>query len=228
MFIFGEIHVFFEISWVGLFRTNRACLFKNFSFWKYSIQKLTQFSELNNVLDVEASNPDSFLWTDTYVSSTQLNSPIWNKAHLNFKTKRAGRFPFKNYLNYHRETMCWMVWILTQMCFLERYMCVHNSAAYTYLEQIEPISTLKNLSCGKYSFHKLPQISQVNNVLDAFPLQHIAFFRQIQVFLKLSWIGLFWTKTGYRHLEKPNWQQTLLSEMNSVLSWKQCARWMCS
>jgi hypothetical protein len=35
------------------------------------------------------------------------------------------------------------------------------------LEQTEPISTLKNLSCRKYSFQKLCQFSQGNNVLDA-------------------------------------------------------------
>jgi hypothetical protein len=30
------------------------------------------------------------------------------------------------------------------------------------LEETEPISTLKNLSCRKYLYHQLPQISQVN------------------------------------------------------------------
>jgi hypothetical protein len=42
-----------------------------------------------------------------------------------------------------------------------------NSAEYTYLEQTEPISTLKHLSCSLDSFQKLPQFSQGNNVLDA-------------------------------------------------------------
>jgi hypothetical protein len=34
-----------------------------------SFQKLTQFSQRNNVLDAPASNPDGFLSTDTYVLS---------------------------------------------------------------------------------------------------------------------------------------------------------------
>jgi hypothetical protein len=123
--------------------------------------------------------------------------------------------------------MCWMLQILTQMCFLERYMYFHNSAAYAYLEQREWISTLKIVSCGKYSFHKLPQISQVNNVLDALLLTHMVFFTEIQVFFQLSRIILFSTKRAYLHLGKPNFQEIFLSEMNSVLSWKQCARCTC-
>jgi hypothetical protein len=36
---------------------------------KYSFQKLTQFSQANNVVDVVASHMDDFLSRDTYVSS---------------------------------------------------------------------------------------------------------------------------------------------------------------
>jgi hypothetical protein len=44
--------------------------------------KLTQFSNGNNVQDAAASNIDAFLWRDTCVCSTQLNSPICKKHSL--------------------------------------------------------------------------------------------------------------------------------------------------
>jgi hypothetical protein len=46
---------------------------------KYYFQKLTQFSEGNNVLNTASSKVDGFLWGDTCVSTTQLNLPIFSK-----------------------------------------------------------------------------------------------------------------------------------------------------
>jgi hypothetical protein len=46
-------------------------------------------------------------------------------------------------------------------------MCFFNTAEESYLEQREPISTFKNLSCRKYSFLKLTRFSQGNTVLFA-------------------------------------------------------------
>jgi hypothetical protein len=40
-------------------------------------------------------------------------------------------------------------------------------AEYAYFKQTEQTITLKNLSCWKYSFQKLTQFSQGNNLLDA-------------------------------------------------------------
>jgi hypothetical protein len=55
--------------------------------WKYSFQKLTQFSQGNNVLDAAASNIDVILWRDTCVSLTQMNRPIGaNRVHLHLET----------------------------------------------------------------------------------------------------------------------------------------------
>jgi hypothetical protein len=58
---------------------------------KYSIQKVTQFSHGNNVLDAYASNTDGFLFRDTCVSSTQLNKPVWNIKSLNNLEKPNSR-----------------------------------------------------------------------------------------------------------------------------------------
>jgi hypothetical protein len=46
-------------------------------------------------------------------------------------------------------------------------MCFFNLGESSYLEQTEPISTLKTLSYRKYSFQQLTQFSQGNNILDA-------------------------------------------------------------
>jgi hypothetical protein len=50
------------------------------------------------VIDAPASNTDGILMIDIYVSSTQLNNPIWNKESLSppRKTRVAGSIPFKN------------------------------------------------------------------------------------------------------------------------------------
>jgi hypothetical protein len=50
---------------------------------------------------------------------------------------------------------------------------------------------LKHLSCRKYSFQKLTQLSQGNSVLDAHASNLIIFFLEIHAFLQLSWICLF-------------------------------------
>jgi hypothetical protein len=49
---------------------------------KYSFQKLIQYAQEINVLDAPASNTDGFLLRDACVSSTELNSPIWNQMSL--------------------------------------------------------------------------------------------------------------------------------------------------
>jgi hypothetical protein len=46
-------------------------------------------------------------------------------------------------------------------------MCFFKSAEEAYLEQREPISTMKNLLGMKYSFQKLTEFLQGNNVLHA-------------------------------------------------------------
>jgi hypothetical protein len=50
---------------------------------------------------------------------------------------------------------------------LDRYIGFYNSAEYTHLEQTDPLSTLKYISCRKDSAQKLSQLTQRNNVLGA-------------------------------------------------------------
>jgi hypothetical protein len=49
-------------------------------------------------------------------------------------------------------------------------------------------------------------------------------FVELHVFLHLSLIGLFGAKKGYLHLENYDFQEVFLSEPNSNLTRKQCAR----
>jgi hypothetical protein len=46
---------------------------------KYCFQKLTKFSQGNNVLDEPASHIDAYLWRDTCVSASQLKRPSRSK-----------------------------------------------------------------------------------------------------------------------------------------------------
>jgi hypothetical protein len=46
------------------------------------LSKLNELSLGNNALDSAACNTDGILSTDTCVSSTHLNRPIWNKMNI--------------------------------------------------------------------------------------------------------------------------------------------------
>jgi hypothetical protein len=103
--------VFLQLSWVGLFEVKGAYHhLKKPKVKDVFLQKLTQFSQGNNVLEFKPSNIDGFY---------------------------------------------------------QRYLCLFNSAKQAYLEQRDPISTLKYWSWRKYSFQKVSQFSQVNNLLHA-------------------------------------------------------------
>jgi hypothetical protein len=108
--MFLEIHVFVQLSWIGLFGANRDYLHIE----NYDLQEV-------------------------FLSKT--NSILTEK---------------------HTTTHCtyWHTWYS-----LERYVYFFNSAKEANLEQTAPISTLKHLSCKKYSFQKLTQFSKENNAL---------------------------------------------------------------
>jgi hypothetical protein len=63
-------------------QTEPMSTMKHISCRKYSFQKLTPFSQGNNVQDGSVSNTHGFLWRDTCVSASQLNRPFWNKEIL--------------------------------------------------------------------------------------------------------------------------------------------------
>jgi hypothetical protein len=71
MIFFQEIHVFLQLSWIGLSRANRAYpQLENDEWQEEFFQNLSQFSQGNKVLDAPASNTEGFPSRDTCVSST--------------------------------------------------------------------------------------------------------------------------------------------------------------
>jgi hypothetical protein len=83
MLFFREAHVFLKICWIGLFGTKWVSFhLEKSKCRKYSFQKLTEFSQGNQVLDAPASNTDNILPRDTCVSSTQMKRPIWTNISL--------------------------------------------------------------------------------------------------------------------------------------------------
>jgi hypothetical protein len=66
--LFGEIRVFFKSGEKAyLEKAEPKFTMKHLSCKKDCFQKLTQFSQDNNVEDVHASNADVFLSRDTYI-----------------------------------------------------------------------------------------------------------------------------------------------------------------
>jgi hypothetical protein len=51
-------------------------------FRKYFFQKITQFSQGNNMLGAAVSNIDGFLWRDIWVSLSQMNRHIGSTRSL--------------------------------------------------------------------------------------------------------------------------------------------------
>jgi hypothetical protein len=87
MVFFGEIHVFLQLTKIFLFGTRKPIpSLKNLSCRRYSFQKLTEFSQGNNVLYGEANTIDGFLCS------------YWNKYSLSppSKTSNAERISFEN------------------------------------------------------------------------------------------------------------------------------------
>jgi hypothetical protein len=62
---------------------------------KHFFQKLSQFSQGNDALDAAASNIDAFLWRDPCVTTTQPNSPLWNRVYVTLEHRgcRMNSFP---------------------------------------------------------------------------------------------------------------------------------------
>jgi hypothetical protein len=115
----GEINVLFHLIWIGLLRAQWSYLHHEIPLLKeVFLEKLSQFPQGNNALDLPASNTDGCLWTDTCVSLTQLNRPIWYKMSLCPPWKLWFAEAFLSKTNSaHRETMFEMPLLLTQMVF---------------------------------------------------------------------------------------------------------------
>jgi hypothetical protein len=103
---FGEIHVFFQLSWIHLFGVNIAYLhLKYISCRKYSVKKLSHFTDGNNLQDAPASNTNSCLGVihvffqlnciclfETFVPFSTLKTMIFRK----YSFQKVTQFPHRN------------------------------------------------------------------------------------------------------------------------------------
>jgi hypothetical protein len=130
------------------------------------------------------------------------------RTNLHLGKQSSTTYSFQKLLNYHRETMCLMLLLLSQMVFF----CETN-----VFSQLSWIFTLKNLSCRKFPFQKGSHFSQGSNAVDTPVQTHVVFIRGNHVH-QLSSIGLF---------QKPVQQCIFRSKTNTTLTGRQCARCCC-
>jgi hypothetical protein len=91
-------------------------------------------------------------------------------------------------------------------------MSFFNFPEEVFLEQNDPLSTLKSRICRRKSFHKLPQLQKGIKVLDPIASTTGGILSRTHVFPQLSWIFLFGTKWSFLHLETHVLQEIYLSK----------------
>jgi hypothetical protein len=155
--------VFLQLRWIGLCETKWDFLYlETVISRKYFFQKLTQFSQGNNVIHAAASNTHSFLSKDICVSSSHLNRPLMNKVSLSppWKLWFPGSIHSKKLLSCHRETMCYMLQLLIHMVlFGEIHVFLQLRWIFLFGKN-RAYLPLKQLSGRKYYFQKQPPFSQ--------------------------------------------------------------------
>jgi hypothetical protein len=72
MVVFGAIHVFLQLTWIGLFGRKRAILhLENYDLQDVFLTKISSVLMGKQCSTCSSSNTDCFLWSDKYVSSSQ-------------------------------------------------------------------------------------------------------------------------------------------------------------
>jgi hypothetical protein len=92
-------------------------------------------------------------------------------------------------------------------------MCFFNSTKWAYLEQSEPISSLKTLIGKMYSFQKLNHFSQGNNMLHAPASNTDGFHSRVTGVSSTQLKILFGSKRPTSTLKKSKLQEVFLSKL---------------
>jgi hypothetical protein len=181
---FGEIQVFHQLRWIGVFGAKRAYQhLETPNLQKVIFQKLTQFSQGNNLLNAPASNTDGFLLRDTCVSSTYCigllkkkmtflrleNSDLQEVFHSKTNSITQGN----NVVNAVTSNI--------QVVFGELHVFLQLNWMGLFGTKWAS-STLKTMNHRKYYFPKLTQYSQGNNVLDTAASNIDGFLEQCMCF----------------------------------------------
>jgi hypothetical protein len=85
--------------------------------------------------------------------------------------------------------------------------------------QNELFSTLKTLFFRKYSFQKLTNFSQKNNMLDSEASNQRVFFGEIHEFLKVSWMCPFAAYTAYFLLKHLRYRLYYFKKLTKFSQW---------
>jgi hypothetical protein len=129
------------------------------------------------VLNAVTCNIEGFLWRDTCVSSTYPKRPIWNRAFSYLKILICRKYSFQKLTQFSQGYNV----IDSNSCNTHGFLSRDISVSSTWLNRPtrskQTTSTLKHLSCRKYTFQKLTQFSQGSNT-DSFP-QEIHLFHQL-------------------------------------------------
>jgi hypothetical protein len=169
MIFLGEIHVFLQISWIGQFGTNRAYIhlgklqLLEVFLWKTN-SSFTGYS----VLDAAASNIDCFLIRDTCISSLSWIGVFGTKWVIaTLKNLICRKYSLEQLSQFSQGKIVLDATASNTNGLLLRYIYMFHwlrwirlfvsKTAYLHLEIP---------SCRKFSFQKLTQFSQGNNVLD--------------------------------------------------------------
>jgi hypothetical protein len=139
MVFFVEIHMFLQLSFIGLFEQNKSFpILTNMIGRKYSFQKLTQFLQEDNVLDTAASYVDYFLCQRTCVFLPQLKTPIFSiKAYLHLETPELQKEFLSNTNLILTGKECARCSCFFHRWFsFERYMSIFTLGVKSYLEKL--------------------------------------------------------------------------------------------
>jgi hypothetical protein len=122
MVIFVEINVFLQLSWIGLYGSNKPHLhLQHLSFRKYSFKNICRFTQGNCMLDNPASKTHGFFReTQVFLQLRWMSllEATWDFLHLeNYDCKN---YSLQNELSLHEEKMCSVLLLLTDMVLFQK------------------------------------------------------------------------------------------------------------
>jgi hypothetical protein len=206
MVSFGEIHAFLQLSWISHFRLKWAFLHHENNDLQevLFLSKLTQFSQINNVLTLMLLTQLVFYWEIhvflllSWIGLFGANWVMSTLKHINCR-----KYSFQNINQFSQGNnvlkaadskvvgLFGEIYVFFQLGWIG---LLWGNRSYLHLET----SKLQ-----KVVLSKLTELSQGNNLLDAAVSNIDGLFGEIHVFLQLDWIGLCGGNRQYLHLQTP-------------------------
>jgi hypothetical protein len=147
-----------------------------------------------------------------------------NRAYLHPGNYDLQEVSYERFTQFSQGNKVLVFLLGTQKIFnREKHLCI-TFTKQSYFEQTEYLFNMKIQIWTMYSYQKLTQFSKRNSVLVAPAPNMDGFFADRNVFLQLSWIGLFGTKGATLHLQNYELKDIFLSKTNAITTGKQCGR----